>query len=226
MFSSSRFVNQSVEFVFSIVGNLSRILSLGKKSDHTFDLELLVVDKPQSGSDCSYEINKKNATSPFLSITKAFGSLWFTQKKFERQIKSILEPNEVDDIQKETIELKVKKSTRHLSTYDEKWIKKVDKILRNEVNNSQFNNKWLADRLFLSERQLQRKIKEITGFTPNLYFRELKLQTAYRLATSGNYATVSQIAFKVGFECPRYFAKIFKRKYSLNVADLIKKPYH
>lgn len=226
MFSSSRFVNQSIEFVLSIVGNLPRILSLGKKKDHTFDLELLVVNKPRSGSDCSYEINKKNVESPFLSITNAFGSLWSTEKKFERQLESIPEPNEFDDIQRETIELKVKKSSRHLSTYDEKWINKVDEILHKEVNNSQFNNKWLADRLFLSERQLQRKIKEITGFTPNLYFRELKLQTAYQLATSGNYATVSQIAFKVGFECPRYFAKIFKKKYSLNVADLIKKPSH
>lgn len=110
-----------------------------------------------------------------------------------------------------------------LNHFDKLWISKVEKILRSEVDNSQFNNKWLADRLSISERQLQRRLKEITGLSPNLFFREIKMETALDLLSTGRYSTVSQIAYRVGFECPRYFAKIFRKKYGQNVRELLKK---
>ncbi|HEK19491.1 MAG TPA: AraC family transcriptional regulator, partial [Bacteroidetes bacterium] len=69
--------------------------------------------------------------------------------------------------------------------------------------------------------QLNRRIKQITGLTPNKYVRTIRLQIAREAIESGKYRTVAEISYLAGFETPAYFSKLFKEHYGRDVNDIL-----
>ncbi|XHR93840.1 helix-turn-helix domain-containing protein [Mucilaginibacter sp. UC70_90] len=56
----------------------------------------------------------------------------------------------------------------------------------------------LSYELAISERQLFRRIKSITGLTPNKYIRAIKLQIAREAIENGRYRTIAEVSYAAG----------------------------
>lgn len=108
-----------------------------------------------------------------------------------------------------------KKQNEHLlSTKNNKqWLKKVERIVRSEISNSQFNIDSLASILNVSRSKVHRDIKRRTGLTPNKYIRQIKLQNAREILEKGEVQTVSEVCYAVGFDTPKYFSKIYEQQF-------------
>ena len=76
----------------------------------------------------------------------------------------------------------------------------------------------LAKLLFISERQLQRKIKNLTGKTPKQWLLEVRLQYATELLKNSP-LNITQIVEKTGFSTSAYFSKKFKQVYNKSPSD-------
>ncbi len=100
-----------------------------------------------------------------------------------------------------------------LSRADIKWLETVEKILLENIENTQFNLSWLADEMALGMRRFQQKIKAITGLTPKEYQREIQLELARRMLESGDYQTVSEVSLRVGFKDTHYFSNLFLKRF-------------
>ena len=61
----------------------------------------------------------------------------------------------------------------------------------------------------ISRAQLYRKIKSITGISPNDIIREARMKRADRLLETTD-KSVSEIAYEVGFSSPSYFTKCYR----------------
>lgn len=59
-----------------------------------------------------------------------------------------------------------------------------------------------------------RKVKELTGMTPNDYLRTARLKRAAELLLDDR-LNVTEVAYKVGFEDPSYFSKCFKAYFGM-----------
>ncbi len=90
-----------------------------------------------------------------------------------------------------------------ISKSDLLWLEEVEDLLKKEITNNNFHFDQLANQLFISRSQLQRRIKKITGLTPNKYFREIRLQSARNLLESSEVRTISETAYAVGFDTPK-----------------------
>ncbi|WP_164849995.1 hybrid sensor histidine kinase/response regulator [Mucilaginibacter limnophilus] len=101
------------------------------------------------------------------------------------------------------------------------WLNEVEKFVRNNIGKTDLNLSMLSYDMAISERQLNRRIKSITGLTPNKYIRTIRLQIAREAIESGKYRTVAEIAYTAGFETPAYFSKLFKEHYSRDVNSLL-----
>jgi AraC-like DNA-binding protein len=64
----------------------------------------------------------------------------------------------------------------------------------------------------LSKMQLYRKLKALTGMSPTLVVRDLRLTEASKLIRKGE-LNVSEVAYEVGFTDPSYFTRAFKEKF-------------
>ncbi len=74
------------------------------------------------------------------------------------------------------------------------------------ISDSDLRISDLASCSGLSERQLYRKLKEILGITPNVLITKIRMNVARQLLERGQYATVAEISFAVGYKSPDYFS--------------------
>jgi len=103
------------------------------------------------------------------------------------------------------------------------WLTELEEIMQKEMSNRQFNIAELAYRMASSERQLFRKVKELTGKTPNKYLRELRMYSAKKLLENYSYDRVDEISYAVGFQDPHYFSKVYKAQFGKWPSDYLLK---
>ncbi|HEY4194899.1 MAG TPA: PAS domain S-box protein [Mucilaginibacter sp.] len=108
-----------------------------------------------------------------------------------------------------------------LSVIDQDWLNQIDLLIRKFIGKTELNITWLSKEMAVSERQLFRHTKAVTGVTPNKFIRVICLQLAMEAINSGKYSTVSEIALAAGFKTPAYFNKLFKDVYLHDVGELL-----
>lgn len=88
---------------------------------------------------------------------------------------------------------------------DEKWLKQVRETLHADLANSQLSVALLAENVGVSERTLFRRLKSLTGLTPNNFIKELRLQKARQMLQHKTYNTVAEVAHHVGYQHRKTF---------------------
>jgi signal transduction histidine kinase/CheY-like chemotaxis protein len=99
-----------------------------------------------------------------------------------------------------------------LSSLDDTLLKKLQKIIDKNLSDPDFGLEELADALYMSRASLNRKVKTLTGQSPNRFIQSYRLKRSLDLlkAHAGN---VTEVAFQVGFSSSAYFTKCFKEKF-------------
>jgi AraC-like DNA-binding protein len=77
----------------------------------------------------------------------------------------------------------------------------------------------IAQLLFMSERTLYRKIKEILGISPNEVLLEFRLKKAYEAIQNEPGEMLGNIIKQTGFMTNSYFSRCFKKKYGILPSD-------
>lgn len=95
----------------------------------------------------------------------------------------------------------------------QQWLKKVETIVLEQLHHSDFNLEKLAAELFISKRQLQRRLKAATGLTAHNYLREIKLHQARRIIEQGECETLAELSYAVGFTDPHYFSTLYQKRF-------------
>ena len=98
----------------------------------------------------------------------------------------------------------------------------INQIIDDNIDNENFSVEDLAQKVRLSRSMLHRKLKKLTGKSASDHITELRLKHAKTLLEN-NVATVSEIAFRVGFSDPSYFSKVFKKHFNLSPGKVRKK---
>lgn len=100
-----------------------------------------------------------------------------------------------------------------LSEADLTWLAQLEARTQELMEDFQFTIDALAADMAISRRQLHRRIKQLTGLTPNQYVLEVRLQRArYLLETKPN-LPVKVVAYEVGMKDVKYFSRKFKERF-------------
>ena len=91
------------------------------------------------------------------------------------------------------------------------FIQKAVICIQENMSDESFGPTELASGLFLSESQLYRKLKGISGKSTAVFIRYVRLQEANKLLKTTD-LTVSEIAYEVGFSNLSWFSRIFKEE--------------
>lgn len=92
---------------------------------------------------------------------------------------------------------------------DAAFLEVVRNKIEERMGDPKFGVEWLADEVGVSSRHLQRKIHTLTGYSVAAYLRTVRLDRAAQLLQQ-NAGNVSEIAFRVGFNNPEYFSRLFR----------------
>jgi signal transduction histidine kinase/ligand-binding sensor domain-containing protein/DNA-binding response OmpR family regulator len=114
--------------------------------------------------------------------------------------------------------LEVKSSELQITPLDVKFIENAVKCVEKNVSASDFSVEDLATELGISRAYVFKKILALTGKTPLEFMRTIRLQHAAQLLEKSQ-LSVREIAYKVGFNNPKYFTKYFKEQFNLLPSD-------
>ncbi len=73
----------------------------------------------------------------------------------------------------------------------------------------------LAAEMGIARNAFYRKVKDLSGLTPNEYLKKARLEKARELLQTEKNLTVSEIAIKVGISDSRYFSTLFKSQFGV-----------
>lgn len=106
-------------------------------------------------------------------------------------------------------------SNSDTSDIDEEFLKRAVKQVEQNISNENWSIPEFSDTMNMSRSQLFRKIKALTGLSVTDFILSIKLKQAAHLLEN-NAGSITEVAFRVGFNDSSYFAKCFKKKFSVS----------
>lgn len=111
-------------------------------------------------------------------------------------------------------QIEVKVTDIKITSMDEKLIQNAIKFVEDKISDADFSVEDLSRELGMSRVHLYKKLLSLTGKAPLEFIRTIRLQRAAQLLEKSQ-LTVSEVAYKVGFNSPKYFAKYFKDEFGM-----------
>ncbi len=121
------------------------------------------------------------------------------REKLRRHYANIQQPNEpTEEIQ--------------IPDKDSQFLKLIEELMEKNLANAEFSVDDFAQLTNTGRTLFFKKIKYLTGYSPNEFIRVRRMKKAADLLTTKNY-NVSEVSYMVGINDPFYFSKCFKAQY-------------
>jgi len=143
----------------------------------------------------------------------------FNVELLTKQILNLIENRnrlEIKPLEKK--EMKELISPEPLPSFDQLFLEKIVKIIKENISNSDLNVEFLADRIGMSRVQLYRRIKELTTQSPSDFIKTIRIKQAAELLAQQK-ANISEIAYLVGFSNLSHFSNSFKEFYGVSPSE-------
>lgn len=101
---------------------------------------------------------------------------------------------------------------------DKKFLHQVMRVVKEHYKNSYFEVSDFTEAMGVSKSLLNRKLQILTGQSPGLFIRNYRLNIARELIVKNRETknmNVSEIAYEVGFNDPKYFTRCFTKHFNV-----------
>lgn len=155
--------------------------------------------------------------------------------------KILLSQLKEDDLTSPSFELKLKSTALYLLGYLVERASRFEPII-NKLSNQDIDRIFLtseylmanllsefpglqkmADMAEMSVSKYKGLFKKILKDSPNQFFLNEKLLLAQQLLSSGNFSSVQEVAYELGYSSPNYFAKVYKHMFQVLPGDILEK---
>ncbi len=101
-----------------------------------------------------------------------------------------------------------------ITSLDEQLVEKAVKYVENNMDRPELTVEEMSAELGMSRVHLYKRLKQLTGKTPIEFIRVIRLKRAAQLLRESQ-LYVSEIAYRCGFNNPKYFSKYFKEEFGI-----------
>jgi signal transduction histidine kinase/ligand-binding sensor domain-containing protein/DNA-binding response OmpR family regulator len=99
-----------------------------------------------------------------------------------------------------------------VNSMDEQFLQRALDIVEKHLSDSEFGVETFSKQIGMSRQHLNRKLQALTEHSANDFIRIIRLKRAAQLLEKRS-ATVTEIAYEVGFNNPAYFAECFRKEF-------------
>ena len=111
-------------------------------------------------------------------------------------------------------QIEVNPSEISVTSVDEQFIRQSIETVEQNISNPEFSVEDLSRALHMSRVALYKKLLALTGKSPLDFIRTIRLKRAAQLLEKSQY-NISEIAYEVGFNNPKYFARTFRKEFGV-----------
>lgn len=162
-------------------------------------------------------LTAKNSSEDRIDCYNA-GADSYIAKPFELAVLEARTKNLISKRQQKTDTFKANKdiniSSMEYGSLDELFLKQAVIKVEEKLSDDTFDFDKFAEAMTSSKSTLHRKLKSLTGLSPGEFIRNIRLKHAAQMLIN-NKGNISEIAFAVGFNDPKYFSRCFKSEFGL-----------
>lgn len=118
----------------------------------------------------------------------------------------------VEPLLADETDTQVSSEPKVLSKEDEKFCRKLERIVHTRMHNPNLNVDVIAAQFGMGRTNFYRKVREITSVSPNDYLRQCRMERASELLRTTD-LSVTEICGQVGIPDAQYFSRVFKSFY-------------
>jgi AraC-like DNA-binding protein len=105
------------------------------------------------------------------------------------------------------------------SKLDEKYMSRLMEVINAHLSEEEFSIEEIGEEVGMSRAQIYRKLKALTGKSPSLFLRTIRLSKARQMIQNKE-ASISEIAYLVGFSSPAYFSRCFREEFGHTPSEI------
>lgn len=186
---------------------ICEILKKDLRTSHIPVIILTASDDPDSYSNALASGADIFLTKPFnlKSLSQSIKSLLFNREKLR-----FYYSNNILNI--------VNKEEGGFGISEQDFLRKLNKIIEKNIENSNYTVEEIAKDLYISRVQLYRKVKAIFGISVSEHIINIRLEKSKELLKINN-QNISEIAYAIGFSSPSYYSTAFKSKYGITPTE-------
>ena len=98
------------------------------------------------------------------------------------------------------------------------FVQDLTRIIEQDIANPDLSIAQIAERMNMSRSSLYNRIKSDTGMSPSAFLNEIRLKRAVQLLEADE-TRVSEVAYSVGFNDPKYFARCFRKRFNISPSN-------
>ena len=95
---------------------------------------------------------------------------------------------------------------------DEKFLSNIIRLIEDHLSDADLNVNALCELSGISNKQIYRKVKQLTGMSPVEYIKSIRMKKAAMLLQQKKF-TVAEVMYMVGFSNHSYFSKCFQAEF-------------
>lgn len=166
--------------------------------------------------------DEKDRAEAYESGADAFISKPFNLKVLHARIKNLLKSRErmARDFKSQLVfELKELKFTN----LDEEFLQKAIDCVNRHLDDSDFDQQQFSEEMNVSKSTLYNKLKTLTGLNTSAFITNIRLKAACRIMDQNRNIRISDLAYAVGFNDPKYFSSCFKKEFNMRPSEYIER---
>lgn len=106
-----------------------------------------------------------------------------------------------------------------LKNKEQQFIEKITAIIHRNIDKPDFGVSMLTSELGIGRTLLHTKLKQILDLSATEFINTVRLREAQKILVEYPELTMSEVAYKVGFNDPNYFSRTFKKLFNISPSD-------
>lgn len=152
----------------------------------------------------------------------------FKMRDLELRINNIIENRKrlQTEFRQQTVEEAEHTVAITLPSADQTFLSRAIDCVHKHLDDADYDRDAFAADMGASASTLYNKLRSITGMNVSTFIRDIRMKEAQRLARQQPDIRVSDLAYRVGFQDPKYFATTFKKQYGITPTEFLEELKH
>lgn len=138
----------------------------------------------------------------------------FLLPELELQIRNILAAK--SNLKKHFIQFGNVQMEHPIKNRDQQFIERISAIVLDNIDNPELNVSVITKEAGIGRTLLHTKLKQILDLSATEFINTIRLKEAQKILFSEPELTMAEVAYKVGFNDPNYFSRIFKKMFNVS----------
>ena len=166
--------------------------------------------------------DEKDRAIAYETGADAFISKPFNLNVLHARIKNLLKSREriATDFKSQLVfELK----ELNFTNIDEEFLLKAIDCVNRHLDDSSFDQQQFSEEMNVSKSTLYNKLKTLTGLNTSAFITNIRMKAACQIMDQNRNICVSDLAYAVGFNDPKYFSSCFKKEFNIRPTEYIER---